>query len=120
MAREIKWFNMETKEERQRKQSNYFKRMFPLGEKQQEAERELLHILAPGMKAESAMYQLVFAKEVLYDYADDTEEEQIQVFLSVYCNPASKGLSQEELLRIFSLAQKSKEWKSIEDIRLSE
>lgn len=120
MAREIKWFNMETKEEREKKQSDYFKRMFPLGEKQQEAERKLLSSLVPKMKIETAMYQLVFAKEVLADYCDCKEEEQLQTFLSLHYNPASKGLSREGLLQIFSLAQKSGQWKSIDDIRFSD
>ena len=66
MAGVFNWFSFTSKEEREERSAEYFKRMFPLGAQQKTKEEELLQQLISAKTSDGdKLYQMLIVREAL-------------------------------------------------------
>ena len=124
MAGISNWFSFTSKEEREERSAEYFKRMFPLGAQQKTKEEELLQQLISAKTSDGdKLYQMLIVREALLQKDEKKRLAQLKKWysarlLSVYSEEdkgllyfiAEEGLNisfLEELLSSDQLKQKT-------------
>lgn len=124
MAGISNWFSFTSKEEREERSTEYFKRMFPLGAQQKTKEEELLQQLISAKTSDGdKLYQMLIVREALLQKDEKKRLAQLKKWysarlLSVYSEEdkgllyfiAEEGLNisfLEELLSSDQLKQKT-------------
>lgn len=70
MGRRITVFDFVSAKERKRREEEFFRQSFPLGEAQKEKERELLQALFPGKSKQSVLYNMLTLKDAIREEDD--------------------------------------------------
>ena len=97
MAGISNWFSFTSKEEREERSAEYFKRMFPLGAQQKTKEEELLQQLISAKTSDGdKLYQMLIVREALLQKDEKKRLAQLKKWysarlLSVY-SEEDKGL----------------------------
>lgn len=97
MAGISNWFSFTSKEDREERSAEYFKRMFPLGEQQKTKEEELLRQLISAKTSDGdKLYQMLIVREALLQTDEQKRLAQLKKWynarlLSVY-SEEDKGI----------------------------
>lgn len=92
MAGISNWFSFTSKEEREERSAEYFKRMFPLGAQQKTKEEELLQQLISAKTSDGdKLYQMLIVREALLQKDEKKRLAQLKKWysarlLSVYAH----------------------------------
>ncbi|MBQ6735515.1 MAG: hypothetical protein IJR00_11495 [Lachnospiraceae bacterium] len=70
MGRRITVFDFVSAKERKRREEEFFRQSFPLGEAQKEKEKELLQALFPGKSKQSVLYNMLTIKDAIREEDD--------------------------------------------------
>lgn len=75
MRGKIRWLDMESRKDREKREKRYEQQMFPMGERQKAAELALLEQVVRSVKPQDALYQLLQVREILINETDEGERQ---------------------------------------------
>lgn len=108
----LSWFSFETAKERKKREKAYFKKLYPLGEEQQNREKRLIgELFGEVKKGGNPMYhyELLVLREALIDAQNPEEDEEPadrdEVISGCRRKALAGGLKPEEFERILALAE---------------
>lgn len=113
LGKGISWFESVPRKEQERREKQYYKRMFPLGERQKDRELELLRQFSVlrAVKDQDLLYHLVCVKECLQAEEEEEREENLCEWRG---SRLAKALSREARNVIIALAVLEEDCESLE------
>lgn len=113
LGKGISWFESVSRKEQERREKQYYKKMFPLGEQQKDRELELLRQFSVlrAVKAQDLLYYLVCVKECLQVEEDEEREANLCEWRG---SRLAKTMSREAQDVIIALAMLEEDCESLE------
>lgn len=113
MGNGISWFQFTSRKEQRNKEKRYYKKMFPLGEKQRDRELDVFRQFSVlrDMKEQDLMYQLLCLKECL----SQEEEERAEAVRVWRGSILAKRMTREMQNILIALAELEADCESLEE-----
>lgn len=102
-----------SKAEQRRREAEYQKRLFPIGEAQKQKEREILSQIIHSICDEKELfYHLSTVKEIMSRYEDAERERHLYRWYSGYL---AKAMNSQECANIIALAEMEEKYSSLDE-----